>query len=60
TTYLATFSAETFSRMAEAQPQADWRKRLKPVLERFNVIEPLLDHHRVHLPFWMVHATRVD
>jgi SAM-dependent methyltransferase len=58
TTYLATFSAKTFDRMAEAQPQADWRERLGPALERFEVIEPLLDQHRVHLPFWMVHATR--
>lgn len=58
TTYLATFSAETFARMAQAQDQADWRKRLQPVLERFTVIEPLLENHRVHLPFWMVHATR--
>ncbi|HEU4363491.1 MAG TPA: class I SAM-dependent methyltransferase [Mycobacterium sp.] len=58
TTYLANFSAETFARMAEAQEQADWRKRLQPVLERFERIEPLLDGHRVHLPFWMVHATR--
>ncbi len=60
TTYQATFSADTFARMAEAQPQADWRKRLEPVRQRFNVIEPLLEQHRVHLPFWMVHATRMD
>jgi SAM-dependent methyltransferase len=60
TTYLATFSSETFARMAEARPQANWRTRLKPVLDRFEVIEPLLDQHRVHLPFWMVHATRAD
>ncbi|HEU0190594.1 MAG TPA: class I SAM-dependent methyltransferase [Mycobacterium sp.] len=60
TTYQATFTAETFARMAQAQEQADWRKRLKTVLDRFTVIEPLLDSHRVHLPFWMAHATRVD
>lgn len=60
TTYRATFSAETFARMAQAQEQADWRKRLRAVSERFDVLEPLLDRHRVHLPFWMVHATRVD
>ncbi|MBS9535314.1 class I SAM-dependent methyltransferase [Mycobacterium sp. M1] len=59
TTYQATFTAETFARMAQAQDQADWRKRLAGVHDRFDVIEPLLDHHRVHLPFWMVHATRV-
>lgn len=59
TTYQATFTAETFARMAQAQEQADWRKRLAAVEERFAVIEPLLEHHRVHLPFWMVHASRV-
>lgn len=60
TSYQATFTAETFARMAQAQEQADWRKRLGAVAQRFEVIEPLLEHHRVHLPFWMVHATRVD
>lgn len=60
TTYLATFSSQTFAKMAQARTDTDWQQRLQPVLDRFDVIEPLLDKHRVHLPFWMVHATRDD
>lgn len=60
TSYQATFTAATFARMAQARDQADWRKRLTAVERRFAVLEPLLEHHRVHLPFWMVHATRID
>jgi hypothetical protein len=33
---------------------------MKPLLERLRVIEPWLDNGRVHMPFWEVHATRVD
>lgn len=60
TTYLGVFSSETFAAMKHARTDTDWQARLQPVLERFDVIEPLLDRHRVHLPFWMVHATRLD
>ncbi len=59
TTYQARFTADTFAAMAAAAPQADWRTRLAAVRERFDVLEPLLERHRVHLPFHMVHATRV-
>lgn len=37
--------------MAEAQPQADRRKRQHPMLDPFKVIEPLLGKHRVRPPF---------
>ena len=60
TTYQAVFTEETFTRMSQAEDQADWRKRLPRMRERFAVLEPLLDEHRLHIPFWMVHATRVD
>ncbi len=60
TTYLANFSSETLATMAQGHTGTDWPERMKPVLERFGVLEPLLDQHRVHLPFWTVHATRAD
>jgi SAM-dependent methyltransferase len=61
TTYLANFSTETFKRMSEIlADNQDLAARIELMLERFAVIEPLLDHHRVHLPYWAVHATRLD
>lgn len=61
TTYLANMTTEAFRGMsavlAEHQGLA---ARIELMLERFSVIEPLLDHQRVHLPYWAVHATRLD
>jgi hypothetical protein len=39
------------------------RRRGSPsglLLDGFKAVEPLLQHHRVHLPFWAVHASRLD
>jgi hypothetical protein len=30
------------------------------LLERIRVIEPWLTNGRMHMPFWEVHASRVD
>ena len=60
TTYQANITAQTFEYMAQCQGVSDWADSVKPVLQRFKVLEPLLDHHRVHLPMWVVHATRLD
>jgi hypothetical protein len=35
-------------------------ERMKPLLDRLQVLRPLLDGHRVHLPVWAVVATRID
>ena len=35
-------------------------ERMKEVANRFATIAPLLDDDRMHLPFTVVHAVRVD
>jgi SAM-dependent methyltransferase len=58
TTYQANLSVETFEMMAARNP--DTADELNPLLERIRVIEPWLTNGRMHMPFWEVHATRVD
>jgi SAM-dependent methyltransferase len=58
TTYQVNMSVEHFEAMAARNP--DMVERIKPVLDRFRVIEPWLDDGRAYAPFWEVHATRVD
>ena len=33
---------------------------MRPLLERLRIVEPWLVDGRLHMPFWEVHATRVD
>jgi hypothetical protein len=33
---------------------------MKPLQDQLRVIAPLLENHRVHMPFWAVAATRLD
>jgi SAM-dependent methyltransferase len=58
TTYQGNVSVETFEMMAARNP--DMADEIKPMMERLRVIEPWLEGGRVHMPFWEVHATRVD
>lgn len=58
TTYQGNVSVEVFETMAARNP--DRADQMAPVLERLRVIEPWLVDGRVHMPFWEVHATRVD
>jgi SAM-dependent methyltransferase len=59
TTYQGHFSPEAFAVMSsEASPEL--AERMKVVRERLAVIGPLLENHRVHMPFWAVAATRLD
>ena len=59
TTYQGHFSPEAFAMMSsEASPEL--AERMKVVRERLAVIGPLLENHRVHMPFWAVAATRLD
>jgi SAM-dependent methyltransferase len=58
TTYQINISREMFDVMAARNP--DIAEQLKPLKERFEVIEPWLVNGRGHAPFWEVHATRVD
>jgi SAM-dependent methyltransferase len=58
TTYQGNMDLATFETLAAREPEmAD---EMKPLLERLRVIEPWLVNGRVHMPFWEVHATRVD
>jgi SAM-dependent methyltransferase len=60
TTYQGHFSPEFFARMSELPGRQDLAERMKPVQERLEVLGPLLENNRVHLPFWAVTATRLD
>lgn len=58
TTYQGTVSVETFETMAARM--SDFSDDMDSFLERLRIIEPWLVDGRVHMPFWEVHATRVD
>lgn len=65
TTCLATSSAfpGNLDDLAEQMPEQfppDALEQIRSVTERFATIAPLLDDDRVHLPFTVVHADRVD
>jgi ubiquinone/menaquinone biosynthesis C-methylase UbiE len=58
TTYQVNVSLEAFEQMAARNP--DMAQDMRPMLERFRIIEPLLVNGRAHAPFWEVHAVRID
>ena len=60
TTYQANLSLETFSNMSQVSGRSDIADRMKPLQDQLRVIAPLLENHRVHLPFWAVVAARLD
>jgi SAM-dependent methyltransferase len=60
-TYVGIFGPETLAfmeKMMNSQPAE--AARFKPMQERLQVIAPLLENHRVHMPIWAVAATRLD
>jgi SAM-dependent methyltransferase len=61
TTYQANFSPETFTNLTnEMSSTTQWAERIKPIQDQLQVIQPLLQNHRVHMPVWAVTATRLD
>jgi len=62
TTYQARFLLETFEAMKRigSEQQDEILQRMRPLVHRLGVLEPLLENHRVHLPVWSVVATRLD
>ncbi|AOW95134.1 methyltransferase [Rhodococcus sp. WMMA185] len=60
TTYQARFTPEVFAKMSTLISDPRWLERMKPLLEAFQVVAPLLEDHLVHMPFWALHATRID
>ncbi|MEZ0349420.1 class I SAM-dependent methyltransferase [Mycobacterium sp. pR1184] len=62
TTYQARFLKETFDAMKTfaSDQQGEILEKMRPLVHRLGVIDPLLEDHRVHLPVWSVVATRLD
>lgn len=58
TTYQGNVSVKTFEEMSARNPAM--AEGMEPFLERLRVIEPWLINGRAHMPFWEVHATRID
>jgi SAM-dependent methyltransferase len=58
-THVAMLSPETLAQMINIS-RPDRAQRFKSLQERLEVIGPLLDNHRVHIPIWAVAATRLD
>jgi SAM-dependent methyltransferase len=60
-TYQARFGPETLAKMARvSHTDSAWMDRTKLMQEQLAVIGPLLKDHLVHIPIWVVAATRVD
>jgi SAM-dependent methyltransferase len=59
TTYQGNYGPGTFEAMS-AQAGPRFADRMKPLTERMQVLMPLLERGRVHMPFWAVAATRLD
>lgn len=62
-TYQSVFSPEVFAHMydtlaAAGRPQD--AALITPWEEQIRLMAPMLEDHRVHLPIWVVNATRVD
>ncbi|KZS72748.1 methyltransferase [Mycobacterium kansasii] len=62
TTYQARFLPQTFDAMTKvvSESQDEMLERMRPLMQQLNVLQPLLQDHRVHLPVWAVVATRLD
>jgi SAM-dependent methyltransferase len=58
TTYQVNISVEAFDMMIARNP--DMAEQIKPVMERFRLLQSQLTDGRVHAPFWEMHATRID
>ncbi len=60
-TYLTVFGPETFAYMNEqAGARAAMTQRMAPLQHQLEIIAPLLENHRLHMPVWAVIATRQD
>lgn len=59
TTYRVNVSVADFEAMQQDAPDPV-QPRIRAIVQRLRVIEPLLDGELVHAPFWEIHATRID
>jgi SAM-dependent methyltransferase len=60
TTYQANVSPETLPNMSRAGGIRNIADIMSPLHDQLRVIAPLLENHRIHMPFWAVAATRLD
>lgn len=62
TTLAARFLPQTIDAMKAitAARQDEMRDGMRRLAQQLNVLKPMLEDHRVHLPAWSVVATRVD
>lgn len=61
TTYLTVFGPETLAYMNEqAGANSAIAQRMAPLQHQLDIIAPLLENHRLHMPVWAVIATRQD
>ncbi len=62
TTYQARFGPETFDAMATllGEHQGQTVEKMQPLKHQLEVLSPLLEDYRVHIPVWSVVATRLD
>lgn len=61
TTYEGNYSPETVESMAQmGLHRPELAERMKPTDDQLRAIAPMLENHRVHMPFWSVAATRLD
>jgi SAM-dependent methyltransferase len=58
TTYQVNISVEAFDMMIARNP--DKAEEIKPLVERFRLVESWLTNGLAHAPFWEMHATRLD
>ncbi|MGQ9411407.1 class I SAM-dependent methyltransferase [Mycolicibacterium gilvum] len=59
TTFQHHFTSEALMHMS-GTVSGQYGERMRPVVERLSVIEPLLENNVLHWPVWAVVATRVD
>jgi SAM-dependent methyltransferase len=59
TTYQANFGPETIAEVSRMSGRKSIAERMRPLQDQLRVISPLLEDHRVHMPFWAVAATRL-
>jgi SAM-dependent methyltransferase len=59
-TYLARFGPDTLANMEKVGSNPAWENRMKPLQDQLEIIGPLLENYRVHMPIWAVAATRRD
>ena len=59
-TYLGTFSSEMLAALPAVNNNPKWGETIRATQEQLETIDPGLEGHRMYLPVWAVHASRID